>query len=91
MAATMARRSQYGTVRRSVYGRRPELEAYDGNAARVLEGGEILAPRPQVRPRERAISRPQIQVREAGKVSLFAVVGFLAVAVFAALVLMSNV
>ena len=57
----------------------------------MLEREEVLQPRPQVRPRERAVARPKVRVREAGQVSLFAVVGFLAVGVFAALVLMSNV
>lgn len=54
-------------------------------------GAEVLRPRPKVRPRERAVARPKIQVREAGRVSVFAVVGFLAVGVFAALLLMSYV
>ena len=39
----------------------------------------------------RSSARPKVQVREQGRVSIFAVVGFLAVGVFAALVLMSYV
>ncbi len=64
---------------------------YDGSAARQLEQQEVLQPRPQVRPRERAVARPKIRVREAGAVSPFAVVGFAAVAVFAVLLLYSYV
>ena len=44
-----------------------------------------------VRPRERAVVRPRVRVREAGLVSPFAVVGFLAVGVFAVLLLFSYV
>ena len=42
-------------------------------------------------PRERSAARPKVSLRPAGQVSLFAVVGFLAVAFFAALVLLSCV
>ena len=89
MAAAVARRERRYRTGRTAYG--PDLTAYDGSAARVLEREEVLQPRPRVRPRERAVARPKVRVREAGQVSLFAVVGFLAVGVFAALVLMSNV
>jgi len=65
--------------------------AYDGSAARVLEGEEVLQPRPHVRPRRHAMARPRAEVRAAGKVSLFAVAGFAAVAVMAVLILMSYV
>ena len=44
-----------------------------------------------MRPKERTLARPRIRVREAGKVSPFAVVGFLSVGVFAALLLMCSV
>ena len=57
---------------RSAYQRIPGT-AYDGSAARRLERAEVLEPRPRVRPRERAVSRPRVQVREAGRVSVFAV------------------
>ena len=89
MAAAVARRERRYRTGRTAYG--PDLTAYDGSAARVLEREEVLQPRPQVRPRGRAVARPKEGVGEAGQVSLFAVVGFLAVGVFAALVLMSNV
>mgnify|MGYP000985054724 CR=1 FL=1 len=57
------------------YSRVP-YDAYDGSAARQLQ---------------RAVVRPRVRVREAGLVSPFAVVGFLAVGVFAVLLLFSYV
>ena len=45
--------------------------------------------RRQERTHRRALARAQVQVREAGEVSPFAVIGFLAVGIFAALVLWS--
>lgn len=87
MAQAVARRNnRYRSYVRSV-----DAASYDGNAARVLDGAEVLQPRPEVRTRERAVERPRVQAREAGKISLFAVVGFLAIGVFAALVLLSSV
>ena len=65
--------------------------AYDGSAARQLQREEVLQPRPLVRPRERAVARPRVRVREAGAVSPFAVAGFLAIGVFAVLLLFSYV
>ncbi len=64
---------------------------YDGSAVRVPEEEEVLRPRPQVRPRQRELARPKVAVRPAGKVSLFAVAGFAAVAVLAVLILMSYI
>lgn len=64
---------------------------YDGSAVRVAEEEEVLRPRPQVRPRNQELSRPKVAVRPAGKVSLFAVAGFGAVAVMAVLILMSYI
>lgn len=66
-------------------------DAYDGSAARQLRGSEVLQPRPMVRPKERVVARPRVRVREAGAVSPFAVAGFLAVGVFAVLLLFSYV
>lgn len=77
------KKNRYNTAR-ATYG----SAAYDLDYHR---GGAITAPRPLVRPRERRAVRPKARVREAGKVSLFAVVGFLAVGVFAVLVLMSAI
>ena len=63
---------------------------YDGSAVRVLEGQEVLQPKPQVRPRpnRHAAVRPKVKVREAGAVSPFAVCGFAVAAVMAVLILM---
>ena len=61
---------------------------YDGSAARVRQPRP--EPRPQVRPRRQPAPRPQVQVRPVGAVSLLAVVGFAAVAVFAVLLLIAN-
>lgn len=84
MASTAAvKRNRYNSAR-ATYG----SVAYDLDYRR---GGAVTAPRPLVRPREEAAVRPKIRVREAGKVSLFAVVGFLAIGVFAVLVLMSGI
>lgn len=71
---------------------RISYESYDGSAVRRLEqGAAIPQPRPQVKPQRRELARPKIQVREAGSVSAFAAVGFLAVGVFAVLLLFSYV
>ena len=85
MANTMKRRS-YDPYRNMSY-------AYDGSAARVLEQEEVLRPRPQprVRPRHAQLERPKVEVRPAGKVSLFAVAGFVTVAALAVMILMSTV
>lgn len=82
--ASAARRGSYDPYRNVSY-------AYDGSAARVLEGGEVLQPQPRVRPRHKELTRPQVQVRPAGKVSLFALCGFTALAALAVLILMSCV
>ena len=84
MATAVTRRkySKYDTI---------PFPMYDGSAARQLEQEEVLRPRPLVRPRERAVVRPKVRVREEGIVSPFAVVGFLAVLVFAVLLLFSYV
>lgn len=65
---------------------------YDGSAARVARREQQVQPkpRPQVQPRRHVVRRPQVQVRQAGAFSLFAVVGFAAVAVCAALLLITN-
>ena len=46
--------------------------------------------RPRVQPRTRPISRPQVQVRPQGAVAPFAIIGFLAVAVCALLLVMTS-
>ena len=87
MATAVKRRN---SSRYPKYDRVP-YEAYDGSAARELRREEVLQPRPMVRPRERTVARPRVQVREAGKISPFAVVGFLAIGVFAVLLVFSYV
>ena len=82
--ASAVRRESYDPYRNIGY-------AYDGSAARVLEREEALQPKPRVRPRHKEIARPQVQVRAAGKVSLFAVAGFAAVVVMAVLIIMNYV
>lgn len=89
MASAAARKRSRTAQPRGTYGNL----AYAQPAVRPLErgGSEVLRPQPKVRPRERAIARPKVQVREAGQVSIFAVVGFLAVGVFAVLLMLSTV
>src|SRR5699024_7842497 len=69
--------------------------AYDGSAVRVPRREEELQrrPQPKQRPRVRrqALTRTRVQVREAGQVAPFAVVGFLSVAAFAVMLLLSFV
>ena len=79
-------RSSYRT-----YGNVAYAPAYDGSAVRMPGREEPLQPQPKVRPREREriLTRTRVQVREAGEVSPFAVIGFLAVGVFAALLVWS--
>ena len=62
---------------------------YDRNAVRAPGREQVVQPKPRVRPKEKALTRTQVQIRQAGQVSPFAVVGFLLVGVFAALLLMS--
>ena len=83
MAQTL-RRASYDPYRNLNY-------QYDGSAVRVAQEEEDLQPQPRVRPRERELARPKVAVRPAGKVSLFAVTGFGAVAVLAVLILMSYI
>lgn len=74
-------------IRYSSYGNATYEPGFDGNAVRAPRGGEVV--RPRVLPRERAVARPKVQVREAGQISLFAVAGFLTVGILAAMVLLS--
>ena len=67
------------------YGSVAYAPAYDGSAIRAPGRESTLQPRPKARPR----TRTKVQVREAGEVSPFAVIGFAAVGVFAALLIFS--
>jgi len=73
------------------YGNVAYAPEFDGTAARRLAREEVLRPRPKVRPKQQVQARPRIQVRQQERVSVFAVVGFLAAGIFAALLLMSYV
>ena len=85
MATAVKQRARYNRYNDIPY------DAYDGSAVRQLPGEEVLQPRPMVRPKERVVARPKVRVREAGRVAPFAVVGFLAIGVFAVLLLYSYV
>lgn len=88
--AAKRRRVSYAT-----YGNVAYAPGYDGTLARPLpkQPEEVLQPRPKARPRrqERVQARPKVQVREQGQVSIFAIAGFLAVGIFAVLVVLSYV
>ena len=90
MAARLRSTTAYNS-----YGSVAYAPAYDGSAVRAPRREEELQRRPQPKQRERIrrqeLTRTRVQVREAGQVAPFAVVGFLAVAVFAALLLLSYV
>lgn len=82
--AEAARQIQYRS-----YGSVAFDPAYEGNV--IHAPSEEPLSRPRVLPRERPLTRPKVEVRPAGQVSLFAVAGFLAVAVVAVLVLLSYI
>ncbi len=90
----MAASRRRTTTAYNTYGSVAYAPAYDGSAVRVPRRQEEVyqpAPRPRQRPlvRRRALVRTQAQVRQAGQVAPFAVVGFLAVAMFAVMLIMS--
>lgn len=85
----MATRRRNQTLSYRTYGSVAYAPAYDGSAVRAPGQEEVLQPKPRVRPKERALTRTQVQVRPAGQVSVFTVLGFLVVGVFAALLLFS--
>lgn len=88
-SATVAKRGRY-TSSKATYGSMAYDLGYAGTAGKTLRRGEeTLQPRPLVRPRERAVARPKVRVREAGQISIFAIAGAAAVFVFAVLVVMS--
>lgn len=79
------------TTRYEVYGNVAYEPEWSGEVIAIPGGEEIAQPRPKVRPKERTLARPRVEVREAGAVSLFSVAGFLCVGVLAVLLLMSCV
>ncbi len=86
----MASRRRNDTIY-DTYGSVAYAPAYDGSAVRAprREEEQRRSPRPEPRKHKQAhkLTRTQVRVREAGQVAPFAVVGFLAVAVFAVLLL----
>ena len=89
----MATRRRF-TTRYDSYGSVAYAPVYEGNTVRAPRREEEYQPSPQPRRREqpnrRAVERTQVEVRPAGAVAPFAVIGFLAVAIFAALLLISH-
>lgn len=87
-----SRRRKQGTSY-NTYGSVAYAPAYQSGAVRAPGYEETARPLPRKKSKERlrALERAQVRVREAGMVSPFAVVGFLAVGVFAALLLVSYV
>ena len=89
MAARRRNTNGYDT-----YGSVAYSPVYDGSAVRAPRREEEIrrSPRPETRERKRTrkLTRTQVQVREAGQVAPFAVVGFLAVAVLAIMLLASH-
>ena len=89
----MATRRRF-TTRYDSYGSVAYAPVYEGNAVRAPRREEEYQPSPQPRRREqtyrRTVERTQVEVRQAGAVAPFAVIGFLAVAIFAALLLVSH-
>ena len=89
MADSTRRTRTYQTYGNVAY--QPE---FDGNAVRAPRRQEVERPappqhRPQVQPRRQPQQRPRVEVREAGAVAPFAVIGFLAVALCAVLLVVS--
>ena len=89
----MASRRHF-TTRYDSYGSVAYAPVYEGNVVRAPRREEEYQPAPQPRRREQSrrqeVKRTQVEVRQAGAVAPFAVVGFIAVAIFAALVLFSH-
>ena len=87
----MAAHRRRSTTTYGTFGSVAYAPAYEGNTVRAPRREEELrrAPAPQPKKPVRRHERAQVEVRQAGAVAPFAVVGFLAVAVFAALLVTS--
>lgn len=83
----MAARQRMTTYRTN--GSAAYAPVYEGNVVRSPRRQEEQWSVPKRAPKRRPVERPQVEVRQAGRVAPFAVVGFLAVGVFAALLLLS--
>lgn len=84
--AARRRTNSYRTYSSGAY-----APVYDGNAVRAPQRRPVEQPKPKVRPKRRPAVRPQVEVRQAGQVSVFAVGGFLAVGILAVLLVLSYV
>lgn len=73
------------------YGSAAYAPVYEGNTVRVPRREEELQqiPRPKQREQVRRHERARVEVRQAGTVAPFAVIGFIAVAIFAAMLITS--
>ena len=89
----MAKYRRHNTTEYRTYGSVAYAPAYDGSAVRAPRREEELrrapAPSPRRREQVRRQERARVQVRQAGAIAPFAVIGFLAVAVFAAMLITS--
>lgn len=89
----MAKYRRRNTTAYSTYGSVAYAPAYDGSAVRAPRREEELrrapAPFPKRREQVRRQERARVQVRQAGVVAPFAVIGFLAVAIFAVMLITS--
>ena len=85
----MAKYRRRNTTEYRTYGSVAYAPAYDGSAVRAPRREEELrrapAPYPRRRQQVRKRERAKVEVRPAGAVAPFAVIGFLAVALFAAM------
>ncbi len=90
MAASNQRRTRrYSTYGNVAYQLQPERD--DPRRAVQRPGRDSQrGGKPRVQPRATPVSRPQVEVRPQGAVSLFAIVGFLAVAACALLLVMTS-
>lgn len=89
----MATNRRRNTTAYSTYGSVAYTPTYDGSAVRAPRREEELrrTPAPQPRKPVRRHERARVEVRQAGAVAPFAVVGFLALAVFAVMLVTSYV
>ena len=83
----MAARQRMTTYRTN--GSAAYAPVYEGNVVRNPRRQEEQYSVPKRAPKRRPVERPQVEVRQAGHVAPFGVVGFLAVGVFAVLLLLS--
>lgn len=85
----MATNRRRNTTSYRTYGSVAYSPSYDGSAVRVPRREEELAPRPKQRQQVHRHERTRVEVRQAGQIAPFAVVGFLAVALFAVMLVTS--